>query len=195
VKRDAAAEVFIRKLDSRAMPRYSFGEAGGYLGLPESTIRSWFVGMPYGSGPNVKRMERILVPASKDLLSFYDIASAHVLMAFKAKGARPIDLRNIVRELEKEFPGARYPLLGRDFQFFRNDVVVRIAGKLLNLSKSRQLGPAQTRPRHCRGCRRRADCDGRRSRRRGAGQRNRRTAVGTGWHMCCIRRDSMSERS
>jgi uncharacterized protein (DUF433 family) len=122
------------------MPRYTFGEAGGYLGLPESTIRSWFAGMPYGSGSSVKRMERILVPAAKDLLSFYDIASAHVLMSFKAKGARPSDLREIVGELEKEFPDARYPLLGKDFHLFGKDVVLKKAGKLLNLSKQRQFG-------------------------------------------------------
>jgi len=140
VKNQAAAAAFIRELDSRAMPRYTLGEAGGYLGLPESTIRSWFVGMPYGSGGDVRWMSQILKPAAKDLLSFFDIASAHVLMAFKAKGARPSDLRAIVEALEKEHPDARYPLLGRDFHLFGKDVVLREAGRLLNLSKSRQLG-------------------------------------------------------
>lgn len=122
------------------MPRYTFGEAGAYLGLAESTIKSWFVGMPYGQAPNVRYQEPILVPASKNLLSFYDIASVHVLMAFKAKGARPNEIREIVRELNKEFPGSRYPLLGKDFHLFGKDVVLKKARALLNLSKSRQLG-------------------------------------------------------
>ena len=140
MKRQSAASAFIRELDSRAMPRYTHGEASGYLGLPESTIRSWFEGMPYTSHGDVKWMKPVLVPAAKNLLSFYDIASAHVLMAFKAKGARPNDIREIMRELDKEYPNERYPLLGRDFHLFRKDVILRRAGKLLNLSKSRQMG-------------------------------------------------------
>jgi len=140
VKRESKAAIFIRDMDPRAMPRYSFGEAGCYLGLPESTVKSWFVGMPYGRTPHVKKMEPFLSPAVKDLLSFYDIASVYVLMALKAKGARSSDLREIVTELKKEFPDSRYPLLGRDFALFGKDVVLKKAGRLLNLSKSRQMG-------------------------------------------------------
>src|ERR1035437_1468386 len=135
-----AADTFIRTLDARAMPRYTFGEAGRYLGLAESTVRSWFAGMPYGQHPNVRFFERILTPASDELLSFYDIASAHVLMALKAKGAKPDDLRDIIVGLEEEFPGDRYPLLGRNFFLFGRDVVIKRVGKRLNLSQSRQLG-------------------------------------------------------
>jgi uncharacterized protein (DUF433 family) len=140
MKRQSAASAFIRELDSRAMPRYTFGEAGGYLGLPESTIRSWFEGMPYTSQGEVKWMKPVLAPAAKHMLSFYDIASVHVLMAFKSKGASPNDIREIMKELQKEFPNARYPLLGKDFHLFGKDVVLKSAGKLLNLSKSRQMG-------------------------------------------------------
>ena len=121
-----AAAVFIRDLDSRAMPpRYPFGEAAGYLGLAESTIRSWFVGMPYGKAPNVKHFAPVLAPAAKDLLSFYDIASAHVLMALKAKGLRPADMRDVIQGLKEEYPNSPYPLLGREFFMFGQDVVLR----------------------------------------------------------------------
>ena len=135
-----AADVYIRELDARAMPRYTFSEAGRYLGLAESTIRSWFAGMPYGRYPNVQFFEPILGPASRELLSFYDIASAHVLMALKAKGAKPDDLRDIVKGLEEEYPDSRYPLLGRNFFLFGRDVVIKRAGVRLNLSQTRQLG-------------------------------------------------------
>jgi uncharacterized protein (DUF433 family) len=122
------------------MPRYTFGEAGAYLGLPESTIRSWFVGMPYGSAPNVKRQTSILIPSSRGLLSFYDIASAHVLMALKAGGANLPDLREVVRGLQCEYPDSPYPLLGREFYMFGKDVVLKKMGILLNMTRSRQLG-------------------------------------------------------
>ena len=134
------AERYIRNLDSRAMPRYTFGEAGSYLGLPESTVRAWFSGMPYGQSPNVKRFKPLLKPASNDLLCFYDIASAHVLMSMKAKGVQPSDIRGIVSDLQNLCPGSPYPLLGRDFYMFGRDVVVKEVGKRLNLTRGGQMG-------------------------------------------------------
>ena len=86
---------FIKSVDPRAMPRYSIGEAARYLRLPPSTLRAWFEGTTYGSRPFLKHFKPILKPASKDYLSFYDVASAHVLMAFKAKeGALSPTLKN-----------------------------------------------------------------------------------------------------
>jgi uncharacterized protein (DUF433 family) len=138
--RTASIEQYLGSLDTREMPRYTHGEAANYLGIPDSTIRSWFAGMPYGSRPNVKRFEPILKPAARGLLSFYDIASAHVLMAFKAQGVPPSDLRDIVGDLQREYPDSPYPLLGRNFFLFGRDVVIKQVGQRLNLSRNRQLG-------------------------------------------------------
>jgi uncharacterized protein (DUF433 family) len=135
-----SVERYIASLDAREMPRYTHGEAAGYLGIPESTIRAWFVGMPYGSRPNIRMYEPLLKPASADLLSFYDIASAHVLLAFKTKGVPPADLRFIVEYLKQEYPGSRYSLLGRNYFIFGRDVVIKQLGKRLNLSRHRQFG-------------------------------------------------------
>ena len=82
----------------------------------------------------------ILRPAEKDHLSFYDVASAHVLMAFKAKGVPQSDLRIVVQQLQKEYPEALYPLLGRDFATFGKDVILRGIMRLFNLSRNRQMG-------------------------------------------------------
>ena len=135
-----SAEQFLRNLDTRAMPRYTFGEAGRYLGVPESTLRAWFHGTTYGSQPNTKTFKPILPSAGTDLISFYDIASAHVLLAMKAKGVSPDDLRAIVEGLGCEYPESSYPLLGRNFFLFGKDVVVKKLGARLNLSRNRQLG-------------------------------------------------------
>jgi uncharacterized protein (DUF433 family) len=135
-----SVEQFLRNLDARAMPRYTYGEAGRYLGLPVSTVRAWFTGMPYGRQPDVRYYRPILTPAASDLLSFYDIASAHVLMAMKAKGVSPDDLRYIIESLAREFPKSRYPLLGRNFFLFGREVIVKKLGERLNLSRGRQLG-------------------------------------------------------
>ncbi len=138
-KSKSTAEHFIKTFDSRQTPRYSFGEAGGYLGLPESTVRSWFQGMVWGSQPDIHYFKPILMPASPHQLSFFDIASAHVLMAFHEKDIHTRHIRVIVRELEKEYPDERYPLLGRSFYLVGRDIIVKKAGKRLNLSQSRQL--------------------------------------------------------
>lgn len=135
-----SAEHFLRNLDARAMPRYTFGEAGRYLGLPESTVRAWFAGTTYGIQPNTKTFKPILMPSASGLLSFYDIASAHVLLAMKAKGVSQDDLRAIVEGLKREYPDSEYPLLGRNFFIFGRDVVVKTLGARLNLSQNRQLG-------------------------------------------------------
>lgn len=130
---------FIRGLDSRQMPRYSFGEAARYLGLPESTLRSWFQGTTWGSQPDIRYFKPILAPAAPRLLSFFDIASAHVLMAFHKKNIHTKKIRQIVRELEKEYPDDRYPLLGRNFYLIGRETIIKQAGKRLNLSLSRQF--------------------------------------------------------
>jgi uncharacterized protein (DUF433 family) len=135
-----SAADFIRTVDSREMPRYSIGEAATYLALPESTVRAWFIGTTYGSWPNVRRFHPVLTPASRELLSFFDIASAHILMAFKRKHVASNDLRAIVASLRQEFPNDRYPLLGRNFFMFGKAVILKQLGQRLNLNRGRQLG-------------------------------------------------------
>jgi uncharacterized protein (DUF433 family) len=136
---------FFRTVDSRAMPRYTYGEASRYLGIPESTLRAWFVGMSYGRLPDQKWFTPFLVPASPDLLSFFDISSAHILLSMKKKGVSQEDLRWIVEVLRNDRRlDSRYPLLGRNFWLFGRRIVVKELGKRLTLSKRGvQLGLRQ----------------------------------------------------
>ncbi len=135
-----SAETFLRSYDAREMPRYNVAQVAAYLLVPESTIRSWFYGTSYGKKPYTRRFCPILLPAGKDLLSFYDAASAHVLSALKAEGVPTEDIRAIVQELQAHVPGNRYPLLGRNFYLFGRNVVIKEVGKRINLSRGRQLG-------------------------------------------------------
>lgn len=131
-----STEEFFLSLDPRAMPRYTPREAALYLGLPESTMRAWFFGMPYGRKPNRRWFAPFLTPASDDLLSFYDMASAHVLLAMKKHGVSSEDLRHIVEglRLDARFD-TRYPLLGRTFWLFGKRVVTKELGKRLVRSR------------------------------------------------------------
>jgi len=58
-----AAEIFLRSYDTRQTPRYTVGQVAPYLQVPESTIRAWFFGMPYGTMPHVRHFRPILEPA------------------------------------------------------------------------------------------------------------------------------------
>jgi uncharacterized protein (DUF433 family) len=134
------AETFIKDYDARQMPRYNVTQVARYLHVPESTIRSWFFGMSYGQKPHIRHFLPILSPAGSELLSFYDAASAHVLLALKAESVPTDDIRAIVLELQKHFPGNRYPLLGQNFYLFGKNVIIKEVGKRINLSRGRQLG-------------------------------------------------------
>jgi uncharacterized protein (DUF433 family) len=131
---------FIRHLDARELPRYTAAEAARYLGMPGSTLHAWFYGTVYGRKPSQRRFLPILQPASKDLLSFFDVASAHVLLSLKSNQVPPDDLRTVVNALRKEFPESPYPLLGKQFFMFGREIVIRRLDELLNLTRDRQLG-------------------------------------------------------
>jgi uncharacterized protein (DUF433 family) len=134
-----SAENFILNLDPRAMPRYTTGEAACYLGIPKSTAIAWFYGMPYTVRGVRKWYAPLLTPASDDLLSFYDLASAHVLLALKKKNVKPEDLRVIVNEVRVDSRfDPRYPLLGRNFFLFgkkKVTAVIKNRGKRITLSR------------------------------------------------------------
>lgn len=134
------AEIYFRTYDAREMPRYTVGQVANYLNVPESTIRAWFFGMPYGKQPYIRQFAPVLRPAGKDLLSFFDAASAHVLSAFKAKAVPVADIRSIVETLRKRDPSDRYPLLGKNFYRLGKSVIIKEAGVRLNLSRGGQLG-------------------------------------------------------
>lgn len=135
-----AAESFLRSYDARELPRYTIGQIASYLHTPESTIRAWFFGMPYGTKPHIRHFRPMLEPAGRELLSFYDAASAHVLLALKARSIPTEDIRAIVKALKDRLPETRYPLLGRNFFLFGKSVIIKEAGQRLNLTRGNQLG-------------------------------------------------------
>lgn len=129
------AEEFFLNIDPRAMPRYSINEAAVYLGAAPSTIRSWFYGMTHGTEKR-KWFAPFLTPGSDDLLSFYDVASAHVLLALKKNGIPSEDLRHVVNSLRLDHRfDQRYPLLGRTFWRFGKTVITKHFGKRLEHSR------------------------------------------------------------
>ncbi|MGD1095484.1 MAG: hypothetical protein ABSB35_26255 [Bryobacteraceae bacterium] len=70
--------------------------------------------MPYGKKPHIRHFKPILRPAGRDLLSFFDAASAHVLLALKAKKVSTEDIRAIVQTLEN-LPERSLPVIRTEF--------------------------------------------------------------------------------
>ena len=72
-----------RRQDTRDLPSYGIPEAARYLGISESTLRSWVYGRPYPTRSGlVKKTAPIihLADPKNGILSFYNLVEAHVLL-------------------------------------------------------------------------------------------------------------------
>lgn len=122
--------------DVREHPRYSLEDAARYLRIPLSTIKAWVRGQHYRSGTTGKTINfsPLIVPASpsKGLLSFYNLAEAHVLRATRD---RHVPLKNVRRALDyvrERLPESAHPLLSYDFSTFGKSVFVEHLGDTIN---------------------------------------------------------------
>jgi uncharacterized protein (DUF433 family) len=137
-----AVESYIRSLDAREIPRYNLSEAARYLGMTETRLRNWFTGYYYPTGSGERRWaEPILKPAdaSSQSLSFYDIASAHVVLGFRGKKISLKAVREAIRYYVTEIDPQRYPLLSEDFYTFGKDIIIEKLGQHISLTKPGQL--------------------------------------------------------
>jgi uncharacterized protein (DUF433 family) len=113
-----------RNTDIRELPSYSLTEAAYYLGIPPSTLKTWFRGY---RGPTGKRHPPMLKPADgrRLLLSFYNLVEAHILEAARRRGVSTKCLR-IAVEWANEMLPRPHPLLTHEF---------KTAGKRIFLEK------------------------------------------------------------
>lgn len=123
----------LRQLDPRDIPAYTVGEAAHYLGMPKSTLRSWFAGQA--------QFRPVIRPAdTKTLgLSFSNLVEAYVLSAIRRKHqiALPTIRRGLdylVRKLD-----AKRPLLEQQFATNGVDLFVDHLGQIINISKDGQV--------------------------------------------------------
>jgi uncharacterized protein (DUF433 family) len=128
-------------LELRDQPRYSPNEAAGYLGIPSTTIGSWFFGTTYGPAGNKVDFEPVLIPADREarLLSFDNLVEAYVLRCFRTKDK--INLREISAAMKRarDAHGIRKPLLDRNLLKLGKALYLEDAGQVLGLSEPSQL--------------------------------------------------------
>src|SRR5580693_3557231 len=103
--------------DPREMPAYGIREAAHYLRIPYTTLKSWTLGRPYETKAGPQRFEPVIALPDQTLplLSFYNLAEAHVLSAFRKEHG--IELQNIRSAME--FVSGRFghvhPLIDQEF--------------------------------------------------------------------------------
>ena len=107
-----------RPFDPRELPAYTIREAAHYLQLPPATLKSWVLGRKYPTKSGLKFFAPVIELPDEDLpqLSFFNLAEAHVLSAFRR--THHIELRQIrsaLRYVRGEF-GGKHPLLDQRFE-------------------------------------------------------------------------------
>ncbi|MFM9968213.1 MAG: DUF433 domain-containing protein [Burkholderiales bacterium] len=127
--------------DPRDVPAYTIAEAAHYLGVPGSTLRSWFVGQAYVHDGERRQFQAIIRPADRhsNELSFSNLVEAYVLTGIRRK--HRIGLPTIRRGLGflvKQL-GSKRPLLEEQFATHGADLFVERVGQIINLSKNGQV--------------------------------------------------------
>src|SRR5450432_1584486 len=102
-------------IDSREQPLYTMTEAAYYLGIHPRTLATWVFGRSYKTKSGLRPWSRVITAADPDLklLSFYNLAEAHVLAATRYEHQVPFwAVREAIDALIAKYPeNANHPLL------------------------------------------------------------------------------------
>ncbi len=124
------------------VPTYGIKEAAHYLRLPVATLRDWLLGCPYRLKDGEKRRTAPLIDlADKDakLLSFVNLAEAHVLGAFRRTHGVPMhNIRQALDFVVEEFDWV-HPLVEQDFETDGVSLFVDHIGKQIDASAQGQV--------------------------------------------------------
>jgi uncharacterized protein (DUF433 family) len=114
--------------DVRELPAYGIAEAAHYLLVPRATLRSWVVGMSYGSDGERRFFKPVIQPAE-----------AHVLAAIRRKHRVDMpSVRRTIAFLKKEF-GSPHPLADHKFETDGVDLFISHYGDFISVSQGGQL--------------------------------------------------------
>lgn len=126
----------------RRTPAYTFAEAAHYLGLPHSTLRSWFLGQGYrGSNNEPRRFQPLLMLDGNpgEGLSFLNLVEAHVLASIRRDHGVPLPrIRDAIRYVQKSLHRDR-PLIDETFQTNGVNLFVDKLEGLVNVSRDGQM--------------------------------------------------------
>lgn len=121
-------------------PTYGIPEAAHYLNLPEATLRSWVLGRFYpikGGRKPFRPLISIADPKGK-LLSFMNLAEAHVLSAFRrVHGVSMENIRTSLAYLKTQLKSDR-SLISEDFETDGLSLFITRYGRLIDVTAQGQ---------------------------------------------------------
>jgi len=122
-------------------PTYGIREAAHYLRMPSATLRDWLLGCKYRTKDGVSHQTEPLIElADKQvrLLSFLNLAEAHVLSAFRRTHQLPFHKIRQAIEFVVERRGWKHPLIEQEFATDGVSLFVEYLGDLVDASESGQ---------------------------------------------------------
>ncbi|HEV2963427.1 MAG TPA: DUF433 domain-containing protein [Candidatus Angelobacter sp.] len=129
-------------VDSREQPLYTTKEAARYLGIEHQTLSNWLFGRYYPVKGGKRFWEPVITAADPELklLSFFNLAEAHVLAATRYEHKVPFwAVRDAIASVIESIPAAsKHPLLSDEFFTNGKLLFVKKISEYVNIS-SKQL--------------------------------------------------------
>jgi uncharacterized protein (DUF433 family) len=136
-----AAAKYRADVDPRELAIYTPADAAYCLGIKRSTLASWIYGRYYPTAKGRVFFEPLIKPADAQnrLLSFFNLAEAHVLAATRYRHQVSIEaVRRAVQTLTEKYP-SDHPLISQDFFTNGQDLFIKTIAENENLSNPGQF--------------------------------------------------------
>ena len=129
--------------DPRETPAYKLSETSVYLGIPASTLRSWIIGRSYPTNEGPREFAPLIDAADdvNSLLSFANLAEAHVLQATRDQRIPIPNVRRAIDYIQDRWP-SRHPLITKEFYKFGKQLFIKELDPSIevNATKAGQIG-------------------------------------------------------
>lgn len=127
--------------DPRGLPLYTITEAGHYLHISPTTLRSWVQGRPYPLkgrkgffAPLIRRPDR-----DDARLSFINLIEAHVLRALRTRHSISIKAVRTALDFAQQHFGVERLLASPELRAAAGELFLDKYGQLISLTRSGQL--------------------------------------------------------
>lgn len=114
------------------VPLYSLGTAARWVGVPRSTLDKWVNGRDEVIGGRRRKYKPVIIAADPDrgLLSFANIAEAHILESIRDARISLVDIRAAIDIAHRDNPSSHPLLTGRFFKRARKIFVEYLSKKI-----------------------------------------------------------------
>jgi uncharacterized protein (DUF433 family) len=136
-----AAAKYRADVDPRELAIYTPADAAYCLGIRRTTLATWIYGRYYYTAKGRAFFEPLIRPADPEnkLLSFFNLAEAHVLAATRYRHHVSLDaVRRAIQTVRGKYP-SEHPLISRDFFTNGQDLFIKTIAENENLSTPGQL--------------------------------------------------------